>query len=82
MQNQWDNLMHHIMGITAAMEVWSQNASSSSSHGGDTCSGDVHMDTAAEEEDGTPEEKQQDQPRDDHDNMGEESGKGGLKGKP
>ena len=40
------------------------------------------MDTAAEEEDGTPEGNQQDQPRDDHDNMGEESGKGGSRAKP
>ena len=30
MQNQWDNLLRHIMGITTAMEVWEPSAASSS----------------------------------------------------
>ena len=30
MQNQWDNLLRHIMGITAAMEVWEPSTASSS----------------------------------------------------
>ena len=30
MQNQWDNLLRHVMGITAAMKVWDPNTSSSS----------------------------------------------------
>ena len=29
-QNQWDNLLRHIMGITAAMEVWEPSTASSS----------------------------------------------------
>ena len=33
MQNQWDNLLRHIMGITAAMEVWEPSTSSSSAGG-------------------------------------------------
>ena len=35
MQNQWDNILHHLMGITAAMEVWrveDPSSSSSSAH--------------------------------------------------
>ena len=31
LQNQWDNILHHLMGITAAMEVWSPHEPSSSS---------------------------------------------------
>ena len=30
LQHQWDNLLRHIMGITAAMEVWEPSAASSS----------------------------------------------------
>ena len=30
MQNQWDNLLRHILGITAAMEVWEPSTASSS----------------------------------------------------
>ena len=33
MQNQWDNMLHHIMGITEAMEVWNPSVSSSSAAG-------------------------------------------------
>ena len=33
MQNQWDNLLRHIMEITAAMEVCDPSASSSSAAG-------------------------------------------------
>ena len=25
LQNQWDNILHHLMGITAATEVWSEH---------------------------------------------------------
>ena len=41
LQNQWDSILHYIMGISAAMEVWNQDASPSSSQGGDNCSGDI-----------------------------------------
>ena len=34
MQNQWDDLLRHIMGITAAMEVWEPSTASSSGGGG------------------------------------------------
>ena len=77
MQNQWGNLLHHLMGITAAMEVWNQNASSSSSLKGDNCSGDVHMASAAEEVNkGTLEENPPDHMWGDPANMEEERGKG------
>ena len=40
LQNQWGNILHHIMGITAAMEVWQPDAAaSSSSQGGENHSG-------------------------------------------
>ena len=31
LQNQWDNMLHHLMGITAAMKVWQFDAAASSS---------------------------------------------------
>ena len=50
MQNQWDNLLHHVMGVTAAMEVWNQNASSPSALGEDSGSGDINMNVTEEGE--------------------------------
>ena len=40
MQNQWDNLLRHVMGITAAMEVWDPSTSSSSANGATQTPGD------------------------------------------
>ena len=48
MQNQWDTLLHNVMGITAAMEVWNPEASSPSALGEGSGSGDVNV-TVAEE---------------------------------
>ena len=36
MQNQWDNLLRHVMGITAAMEVWEPSTASSSGEDANT----------------------------------------------
>ena len=38
LQNQWDNILRHVMGITASMEVWSPHAPSASSSS--SCAGE------------------------------------------
>ena len=50
LQNHWDNILHHIMGIAAAMEVWNQDASSPSSQGGENCPGDNPIGTSCSDE--------------------------------
>ena len=47
LQHQWDDLLRHVMGITAAMEVWEPSTASSS--GETTAAMDhSHIDTSGE----------------------------------
>ena len=47
MQNQWDNILRHVMGITAAMEVWDPSTSSSSTTGVAPTPGDNNTNASA-----------------------------------
>ena len=47
MQNQWDNILRHVMGITAAMEVWDPSTSSSSTTGVAPVTGDNNTNASA-----------------------------------